>query len=108
MILMQENKKTNKKTIIFKSPEVKALCDALIQAQSKKTGIAIMRLIENALIKEFGFKVPIIIDKNNAEEALKISEDIEKCIKLKAKIEKDKLEYEVTLKNINKEFNIYK
>lgn len=56
MILMQENKKTNKKTIIFQSPEVKALCDALIQAQSKKTGIAIMRLIENALIKEFGFK----------------------------------------------------
>lgn len=47
----------------------------------------------------------LIIDKNNAEEALKISEDIEKCIKLKAKIEKDKLEYEVTLKNINKEIS---
>lgn len=53
---MQENKKTNKKTIIFQSVEVKSFCDALIQAESRKTGISIMRLIENALIKEFGFE----------------------------------------------------
>lgn len=53
---MQENNKTNKKTIIFQSVEIKTFCDALIQAKSKKTGISIMRLIENALIKEFGFK----------------------------------------------------
>lgn len=53
---MQDNKKTNKKTIIFQSVEIKSFCDALIQAKSKKTGISIMRLIENALINEFGFK----------------------------------------------------
>jgi hypothetical protein len=53
---MQENKKTNKKTIIFQSSEIKAFCDALVQAKSKKTGVSIMRLIENALINEFGFK----------------------------------------------------
>lgn len=53
---MQENKKTNKKTIIFQSVEIKSFCDALIQAKSKKTGVSIMRLIENALINEFGFK----------------------------------------------------
>lgn len=52
---MQDNK-TNKKTIIFQSVENKAFCDALIQAKSKKTGISIMRLIEDALINEFGFK----------------------------------------------------
>lgn len=52
---MQENKKTNKKTIIFQSVAVKNFCDALIQAKSKKTGISIMRLIESALINEFGF-----------------------------------------------------
>lgn len=48
--------KTNKKTIIFQSIETKAFCDALIQAESKKTGISIMRLIENALIDKFGFE----------------------------------------------------
>lgn len=53
---MQELKKTNKKTIIFQSVEIKSFCDALVQAKSKKTGISIMRLIENALINEFGFK----------------------------------------------------
>jgi len=53
---MQDNKKTNKKTIIFQSAEIKDFCDALIYAKSKKTGISIMRLIENALINEFGFK----------------------------------------------------
>ena len=53
---MQENKKTNKKTIIFQSSEIKTFCDALVQAKSKKTGVSIMRLIENALISEFGFK----------------------------------------------------
>lgn len=53
---MQENNKTNKKTIIFQSVEIKSFCDALIQAKSKKTGVSIMRLIENALINQFGFK----------------------------------------------------
>ena len=51
-----QKKNTNKKTIIFQSVDSKSLCDALIQAKSKETGISIMRLIENALIKEFGFK----------------------------------------------------
>lgn len=46
----------NKKTIIFQTPEIKSFCDALVQAKSKKTGISIMRLIENALLNEFGFK----------------------------------------------------
>ena len=48
--------KTNKKTIIFQSIETKEFCDALIQAESKRTGISIMRLIENALIDKFGFE----------------------------------------------------
>lgn len=50
--------KTNKKTIIFQSIESKEFIDALIDDQSKRTGISIMRLIENALIDSFGFENP--------------------------------------------------
>lgn len=54
--------KNNKKSIIFRSDEVKSFCDTLIQMKSKKTGISIMRLIEDALIAEFGFINPKFTD----------------------------------------------